>query len=70
MQIIRASHVEPDTEEFWWAYMGLMDGEVPLLHARIAQNRSGNQRGGAARGGHSIEINGLQPTGAGTYILV
>ena len=27
MQINRASHVEPDTEWFWWASMGLMDGE-------------------------------------------
>ena len=28
LQITRASHVEPDTEGFWWADMGPVDGPV------------------------------------------
>jgi hypothetical protein len=28
LQIIRASHVEPDVEGFWWADMGPVDGPV------------------------------------------
>ena len=28
LQITRASHVEPDRDGFWWAYMGPVDGPV------------------------------------------
>ena len=28
LQIIRASHVEPDRKGFWWADMGPVDGPV------------------------------------------
>ena len=44
LQITRASHVEPDSEGFWWADMGPVDG--PML----GPFRSRSEALGAERG--------------------
>ena len=44
LQITRASHVEPDSEGYWWADMGPVDGPV------LGPFRSRTEALGAERG--------------------